>query len=116
MSVTRFISRCGNDKFSDGENDFRWHNEANQLVEGVCIVACEGQLQVVLWKDLLTACVIAIWFVVSFDVFGLSCAVRVVVSFDRDFLSVSVVALTLAGMRCSVRVLSALGRWGEVCG
>ena len=64
-------------------------------------------------KDLLTACVIAIWFVVSFDVFGLSCAVRVVVSFDGDFLSVSVVALTIAGMRCSVRVLSALGRWAR---
>ena len=48
VPVMRFISRCGNDKFSDGEHDFRWHNEAHQLVKGVCFVACEGQLQVVL--------------------------------------------------------------------
>ena len=47
----RFISRCGNDKFSDGGNGLRWHNEAHQFSKGVC------------GKDLLASSVIAIWLV-----------------------------------------------------
>ena len=36
VPVMRFISRCGNGKFSDVGHDLQWHNEAHQLVKGVC--------------------------------------------------------------------------------
>ena len=83
MSVMRFLSRCGNDKCSDGGHDLQKHNESTCLTRlccGVWVSIADGVVVRIVVS------VIAILCVFSLRFFGLFCAVCVD-DYDMDFLT-----------------------------